>query len=324
MADELVWDPPGDGVWWLMREHLPRPTGALYATLFPPVTAGSDRGRARYGVPHGPSRWAPVNGWFYFSSGEPDLTSLARLEENARRTLDERAWRDEVRRWIEDERPRVVAQNLALQRFDISALDDDALLAHLRQVIDHFLDVAPLHFEHVGFDLAGGILLQACTAWGIDAADVIPLLAGASTGSSGPERHIERIATAMLVAGAAAPTSLDDIRSASPRAAAAAAAFLDEYGWRLLEGCDLSEPTLGERPEIVVRAVAARMARAPTGAPADVDAALDPPIDGVRQRVPAEHRASFDDVFSDARAATRARPLDEPRAVRRMYRRLLG
>ncbi len=309
MADELVWDPPGDGIWWLVREHLPRPTGAMYATLLPPVTSGWERGRARYGVPHGPSRWVPVNGWWYVSPGEPDLSRLAQLEENARRTLEERAWRDEVRRWIADERPRVVAQNLGLQQVDLSALDDDAVLAHLHEAIDHFLAVAPLHFEHVGFDLAGGLLVQACAAWGIDAVEVIPLLAGASTGSSGPERHIERIFTAMLDAGAPAPTSLDDIRAANPETAAALTAFLDEHGWRLLEGCDLSEPTLGEQPEIVVRAVAARLEGATAGTPA-VAGAVDPAVDEVRQRVPAEHRARFDEMLSDARAAYRLRDDD--------------
>ena len=168
-AAELRWDPPGEGVWWLTREHFPVPVSGLFAELFPPSTVGWVTGAKRYGLPITSPRFAAVNGWLYYSSGPDDSLPLAEQERTAAHTLDTAAWRQEVTRWFDEERPPVLAANLALQTEDLAGADHRELADHIRRAIAHFRAVSPLHFEHAGFDIAGGRLFRAANEWGIPA-----------------------------------------------------------------------------------------------------------------------------------------------------------
>ncbi|MGH8984550.1 MAG: hypothetical protein ACRDY6_11835, partial [Acidimicrobiia bacterium] len=188
---DFTWAPPGDGVWWLTREHFPTPVSTLFATLFPPTTTGWTRGAARYGLPLGASRWAAVNSWLYYSPG-PEPANPAVLADAARETLSTKRWRGEVRRWVDAERPPVVAQNRSLQAIDPAALSDAELGEHFEQAVAHFAAVAPLHFEHTGFDVAAGRLVLAAREWDVDPAAVAQLLAGASPASSAAAEQLDR------------------------------------------------------------------------------------------------------------------------------------
>ena len=70
------------------------------------------------------------------------------------------------------------------KRSHLEQYGDAELAGHIDRAIAHFAAVAPLHFEHAGFDIAMGLLLRATSEWGIDASDVAALLAGASPATS--------------------------------------------------------------------------------------------------------------------------------------------
>lgn len=293
---DFTWAPPGDGVWWLTREHFPAPVSRLFAALFPPTTAGWARGAARYGLPLGESRWATVNSWLYYCSG-PEPTDHDALVDAARETLATKRWRAEVRHWLDVERPPIVAENRALQAIDPTALGDAEVRDHFERTVAHFAAVAPLHFEHTGFDVAAGRLLLAAREWDIDPTALAPLLAGASPASSAAVEHLDRIATAHGRAdGNAAPASLADVRAASPDAAAALDTYLDDHGWRLLDSNDVAAPTLAERPELVLASIRARMTARPT-------TAAEPHVDAIRPQVPEAERARFHELLADARSS---------------------
>lgn len=293
----MDWEPPGDGVWWATPEHFPLPVSRLFAAIFPAVTVGWQRGAERYGLAMGPPRWATVNGWMYFSPGEVDPATLPALAEVAEQTLATAPWRDEVRRWLEDERPAVVAANRSRQARSPESLDDGELAAHLTEAIEHFHRWAPVHFEHAGFNLAGGRLFLAAEEWGLDPLEVSGLLAGASPATSEVERHVAAVAEALNRAGALAPASLDELRAAGEDAAEALDRYLDDYGWRPITGHDLAEPTVGESPALVLAAVDARRTGRSSGPPETVDPAA------VRAKVPPGDRSRFDELLADARAA---------------------
>ena len=66
------------------------------------------------------------------------------------------------------------------------------LAGHIDHAIAHFAAVAPLHFEHTGFDIAIGLLLRATSEWGIDGAEVVCVARGCLTchiGGAEPPRH---------------------------------------------------------------------------------------------------------------------------------------
>ncbi len=298
MPAELEWDAPGPGDWWLVKEHFPYAVSHMFSSLFPPVTLGWKVGAARYGLPTGEARWAAVNGWIYYGPQIP-LTreELDGREVAAAATLTSSPWRDEVGRWHDEERPRVVGANRRLQGQDLRGLDDAGLGEHFQRSVDNFLRWAPLHFEHTGFDVAGGLLFSAAAVWSVDPAALPELLAGASPASAAVDVHLAAVAAALDRAGAPAPVaSIADLRSAGAEAAAALDGYLDDYGWRPLAGHDLLEPTVGERPGLLVAAVNARRRQRPAGPRRDVAAAI-------RGALPESEQARFDVLVADARSS---------------------
>jgi rifampicin phosphotransferase len=295
---ELMWTAPGEGDWWLVKEHFPYPVGRMFSTLFPRATAGWKRGGARYGLPTGEATWGAVNGWIYYGPEIP-LTpaELDEREVTAEATLASTPWRDEVRRWHDDERPRVVEANRRLQVEPLGELDDGALLDHFQRAVEGFLRWSPLHFEHSGFDVVAGQLFSEAQVWGVEPAVVTALLAGASPASAAVDVHLRTVASALDRAGAPTPiASIDDVRRAGPEPSAALDAYLDEYGWRPVAGHDLLEPTLGERLELVVASVnASRRAR-------EIETSRPDAI-AVRASLPEPDRERFDMLLVDARAS---------------------
>ncbi len=247
------------------------------------------RGAKRYGLPIPSPRFAAVNGWFYYSSGPDDSSSLDEQERVAAQTLDAATWRDEVARWFDEERPPIVAANLTLQAEHLESASDAALADHLRRAVAHFVAVSPLHFEHAGFDIAAGRLFQAAKEWGVPPERVAALLAGASPATAAARDHIGRIALALTKL----PESMDDLR-ASAEASSALDDYLREHGWRVIDGNDLAGPTVGERPQLIVAGVRSRMNSAPSNA--------SPDVDSVRAMVPEDERSRFDELLADARA----------------------
>jgi pyruvate,water dikinase len=232
-----------------------------------------------------------------------------------------------------------VATNRALQDEDPASLDGPALATHLQRVVAHAADVGPLHFEHVGIDIAAGLLVQAADRWGIDVAEVVALLGGASPASAAAGGHVDRIADALVEAGAAPGDlqTLADVRVASPAAAEALDAYLADHGLRLVHGHDLCEPTLVERPDLVLASITARLIRPPatagvtadlrradgTDAEADADgtaeraggplpglSAAEAAVERLRRRVPAGERDRFDELLADARVCYQLRDDD--------------
>ena len=173
-------------------------------------------------------------------------------------------------------------------------MDDGALADHIARAVAHFAEVSLIHFEHSGFDIASGLLFRATSEWDIDPADVAPLLAGASPATAAVAAHLDEIVQQLD----AVPESLDDVRAAGDEAARALDTFFQEHEWRVIDGNDLAGPTLGERPALVLATIRARMR---VGSPAVETAASS-----VRDRVPTNERARFDELLADAAGVVRA------------------
>lgn len=298
MSMRLTWEAPGEGDWWLVKEHFPNSVSRMFSSLFPAVTVGWKDGAARYGLPTGEAQWAAVNGRIYYgpeiplTSDELDARAVA-----AATTLTSSPWRNEVRRWHDEERPRVVAANRMLQGDDPRSLDDSGLGEHFQATVDNFLRWAPLHFEHTGFDVVAGMLFRAAEGWGVDGTALTELLAGASPASSAVDVHLRTIADALDRAAVPTPiASIANLRAASTEAAAALDAYLDDYGWRPVAGHDLVEPTVGERLGLVVASVNARRRQRLNQPRRDVATVV-----GVA--IPESDREHFDTLLADARSS---------------------
>ena len=270
------------------REHFPRPVSVLFADLFPPITIGWQRGAARYGETSAAARWGTVNCWLYYGAGDQPPPDPA-LEGVAARARAESWWRDEVRRWHDEERPRVVAANRALQQEDLAAMDEAALADHLARAFAHYGHVAPLHFEHAGNNVCNRVLVEEAAAAGFPDLSVGALAVGSSPASARPAVLIGRIAGALREVGEEADglSSLDD--------------YLDEYGWRLVESYDPSFPALNEQPAVVLRSIRACLSGQWRGGEGSLVAPA-PPWEG---------NARLDELLADARALHAVRDDDD-------------
>lgn len=313
----VEWKAPGGGLWELETTHV---RGAQPRVFQERATRAFrdpfKETAARYGLPisciearfvndHCYARVRPV-GAPEPKPGKPSkappglvLWALARLHPElrrrakaARRALDGRLWREDLRQWEQRGRPAMLAASRALQIEPIEQLDDEALLDHLARALDHLELGIGTHLQMTPIqDVTLGRLLLACRSWGIDDAEVFPLLAGSSPASRASAARLASIARALEDAGVE-PQTLDDVRTASAAAHAALDDYLADHGWRVVTQYSPRGVTLIEMPEVLLRAIAAAGKEDGPPPPADVGA--------VRDRVPPAERARFDDLLEDA------------------------
>jgi pyruvate,water dikinase len=326
---DLRWDAPGPGTWTLDGSHLPGAPTPIYGELHPLALAeGVGRVFARVGVPLGTIEERPVNGRLYSrmrplvgadKAGPPPPAPLLwlvvrlhpefrRRTKTAKAALAAKVWRKGVERWNGRLEGDVRRANLALQGEDLAALDDGDLAAHLQRSRDHTLQSLVLHFDLHGDDLGPlGDYVAHCRGWGIDPAEALAALEGSSPASNAAEPHLLRIRAALEEANVGAPATIDDVRAASPAAAAALDAYLEEFGWRLVTGYDLDARALQELPDALLRSITSSSPRPHADGAAAVAA--------VRARVPEGDRPTFDAVLGEARLVCDLRDRNGPMTV---------
>lgn len=315
----IEWQAPAGGLWELETTHLQGAQPRVLQERLPTAFREPFRATAtRYGLPidfiecrfvndHCYARVSPV-GAPEPKPGKPGkappafvLWALARVHPElrrrakaARRALDEELWHADRQRWEDVDRPAIHAAGRALQDEQLESLDDDALVDHLGRALDHLEHGIGTHLQlTIVHDLPLGRLLLACRGWGIADTEVFALLAGRSPASMASAARLAAIGRAVAAAGSS-PQSVDDVRAASPEAAAALDDYLADHGWRAVTQYSPRGLTLIELPHVLLRAIAA--ATAEDGPPPRVDAAA------IRARVPEAERARFDGLLADARS----------------------
>ena len=252
------------------------------------------RGYAKVGVALNGADTTLVDGWTYQRARPLDPATFDERELAAQDFLSGRRWLAQVERWAREGRPAMEAACRRLRAVDPDALTDDALVAHLHEAIAVAHEGSTWHFEQHALCVLVGLFVEACRAWGLADAEVLPLLHGASPASAQATAAIDEIAAALRAAGVR-PASLDDVRRASPSAAAALNSYLETHGSLPMTGFDYDAPTLDEVPEIVLASILAALDRDRCAtAPSDA-------VASVRRRVPDDERPRFDELLHDAR-----------------------
>jgi len=326
---------PGPGSWQLDAVHWPRPVTRLYADMFPGrFTAGFGEAVRTYGALIDTLEFAEVNGFLYFAprpvgapkgaKGPPPKVifklllrlhpELRRRVASARATFASKRWREELRLWDEDRKPATIKAQLALQAIDPAALGTEALVAHLERCLDNWGRMVEQHhrFDAAALLPVGDFIAHATTWTGLEPPRLCALLGGASDVSSGSSPELDRLRAA-LRADVASSGLLDPskshavaiagLRNAQGELGAAARGWLDLVSYRLQDGLDISALTNGESPELLMTTIrrslnGAGQVRRPAG---ESDATA------VRERVPVEHRAQFDELLAEARLVYRVR-----------------
>ena len=316
----ITWDAPAGGMWELETVHVSGAQPRVFQERAPDAFKEGFRSVGkRYGFPidyldmrfvndHCYARMRPVGApepkpgkvsspppafvLKVLARVHPELRRRARA---ARRALTERPWRGEVDRWDGGLRDEQLATGRALQGEPIEQLDDAALITHVGRVADHFQQGIALHMALMPVhNIPVGRLLIAGRRWGIGDGEVFGLLAGSSPASPASAAALARIAAACANAGVV-PESLEDVREASPAAREALDDYLADNAWRIMTQYSPSGLALIEVPGVIVQAIRA-------AGTSQVASVVVPDPAPVRDRVPADQRARFDELLDDARA----------------------
>ncbi len=280
----LTWERPGPGSWTFDGAHNIGPVTRLVQQVYPAAMADGFRSfTGRYGLPISHIDVAYVNGYAYSAvrvagvpvSDRPPpptpvlrvvsrvLPELRRRNRAALAATRTRPWRADLDHWFAELRRARLEVVRSIQSVDPAALTDDELADHLGVCVEAFRSGLRVHFGLVGAaGLPVGLHLQREADRGRSVSDALSDLRGAAANSTAATvPALAAIADALADAGAAEPASFVDIERASPRAAAALDAYLDEYGQRVVGAFDITGKRLIETPQLVLRSIAAAAGR---------------------------------------------------------------
>lgn len=310
----LRFEPPGPGSWELDAVHFPRPVTRYWMETHPePFKRGFREFTSYYGMLLDTLEYAYLNGFAYHAAvpvaADEAPARFARAEEAVR----DRLWNEQLREWDETYKPAALAAHRELQAVEPDALSDDDLVAYLERCRDHH---AAMIYQHMRFTgaamLPTGDFLAHVGDWtGLPPAELLGLMRGAAPVSAGASAELDRLIRAigddpaaqrLLESDGDPAATLEALRKLDGEPGAAAAAYLDLVGNRLLDGFDICEPTALELPDVLLRAIRAAVAG---GAPEAAD--IEQQVREVRAKVPEEHRAEFDRLLEEARSLYRLR-----------------
>lgn len=322
--ETVTWEPPGPGPWQQDSAHTPVSQTRLMQDIYP---VGFNRGFAEafagYGLLLDVLAMGVVNGFTYhqpqpFDMPGPDGpkdpewigAEIGRRTEIAARAMADRIWRDEIRGWDERVKPAAQARHRALGSTDLSTLSDADLLAHLETCFAHVESMVYQHHRYNCHALVpvGDFVLRAAEWTGRPPMSLFGVFDGYSPVSnvSPPEMQpavaalrADREALDALGSDTDAAALLDMLRARIPA--------IDEYvadtHFRLIEGFGVDNPTIGERPEIIIGRLraAVQISGNPSLERADELAAT------LRAEVSEDQRPEFDDLLAEARLVYRLR-----------------
>lgn len=323
MGQHLTWEAPNPGPWQQDSAHNPVAQTALMQHAYPlGFNRGFEEAFSAYGLLLDRLAIASINGFIYhqpqpFDMPGPDGpkdpewigAEIGRRAEVAASGFANRIWRDGLRRWDDELKPASVARHRSLD-VDRSALDDAQLQAHIEACLAEVSEMVYQHHRHNMHALVpvGDFLLHTAAWTGRPPTSLLSVFDGHSqvSGVVAPEIvpaleaiRKDDVARALLLSGGDPADLLAQLRARVP----AVGDYVDAVHFRLLDGFDLPGPTIGERPECII-------GRLQTALDVDVDAGLrrsEEFADQLRQAVPAEHRATFDELLTEARHVYRLR-----------------
>lgn len=304
------------------------------AALFPDAaTAGFRWSMARYGLLLECLEMKVVNRYLYYcargvgapkdAKGQPPeliFKLLTKVHPEVRRrirTVQEvfatKLWRADVAQWDTQLKPAFVREHKELQSVNVSALDDDALVTHLARAFAAAHRAFQRHhsFNATAMLSLGDFLVHVRDWTGLTPTDLLPLFQGSSRVSLGAADEIrvlglviqESAEARAILAGGDPQSIVEALLARTDAVGDAMRAYIDVAGPRIATGYDLADLTLSEMPELIVENVRSAASASNERGRHDV-AQLEQQI---RDRVPAQHRAAFDELLADARLTYRIR-----------------
>jgi pyruvate,water dikinase len=320
---------PGPGTWQLDLTHNAAAMTLYAAECFEGLPRGFKECCERYGLLMSHLQPSFQHGFFYMQQvgvvgkpgGSPPPKFLAKLMfkihpelrkrvNTAHEAFTNRLWLQDLKDWDEMKKDSI-ARNTALQSVDLSNINNEQMIAHLKACYTNAEEMVYRHHKYsVGSILPVGRFLDVATRGsGLGFPEVAALLKGSTEVSTGiASEELEVLAKAIKAAG----LSKIDLEAKPPAEALAMLrenseindaldAYLTITGHMLIGGYCISEKTLLESPNIILARISDAMNPRPES---EFDASLQ---EKVRSKIPAEDQEEFDLSLQDAREANRMR-----------------
>jgi rifampicin phosphotransferase len=313
--ERLRFDTPGPGSWILDNVHVPRPWSRFQAEIHPPNLAEGFRESARrYGLLLDTLDWRIVNGFAYFTVPPAPEAEVPMRIRAAQEAFERKIWREDMSLWESEAKPASIRAHLALQAVDPAALGEEEFLEHLDRCREHQQRMIRQHhwFNPAAFVPVGDLIAHVAEWTGRPLGEFLALTRGSAPESAGSFPELDRLAAAMhrsprartlLGADGDAAGVLKRLCSEPGEIGAAAVAYLDIVGYRLLDSLDTGDPYALEVPQVLVEGIRLAVDGTPPGSS---DASKEE-IARVRELVPASKREAFDELLAEARLTSRVR-----------------
>ncbi len=313
-ATELRFEPPGPGFWELDSVHFPRPMTRYWTEIHPAAFARGTGDFARfYGMLIDSLNSAYVNSFGYRAVRPAAEEEMPARFQRAAEVMQGKLWREQLRDWDETVKPDSIRAHRELQSVDPDQLSDAELVEHLTRCRDHHASMIAQHMRFTASAVVptGDFLAHVGDWTGLPPAELLGLMRGTAPVSAGASEQLERLivalegdarARALLESDDDPGQVLDGLRSLGGDTGAAMSGYLDLVGYRLLDGFDISEPYALELPDVLLRAIRIAV----QGRESDATD-VDDRVAGVRDKVPEQHRAQFDELLGEARLTYRLR-----------------
>ncbi len=327
--------PPSPGAWELEQTHLTRPPSRYSASVIPgSMMAGFKAGSRHYGLLLDYLEVAVINNFIYVAPrvvGAPKSAKgppprlvfqiLRRVHPEIRRRIkraehvfSERVWREDVEMWDRELRPKLAAQARALLAEDLATASEAQLADHLRRATELVRAAVFTHhrLNFCSLMAVGDFLIHAMDWTGLPAGELLQAMRGLSPVSAGAVEELASLRAALL----ANPDAIAILRSRQSDAeileqlqarddavGAAARAYMDVVGLRILGAYDVADRHAREHPEMIVKVIRASL----NGDDANRREAATEEMARIRARVPEPHRQPFDELLAEAQRVYRVR-----------------
>jgi len=339
-GESMRWEKPGPGSWTLDAEHAERRKSRWVSTEFPEVyVEGFRRGFERYGALLETIECAMVNGFTYIgprplgappeakgAPPRPVFWLLTRLHPALRKrikrageVLETRAWREDVRAFLDEDWPASIAAFERIQARPLGDLDTEALVEHLEEMRAIFRHRFLEHFRCASATMVpvGDFVVHAMDWTGCTREEALELLNGYSPYSVETVEAMQPVldairadetARAILETDDDGGAILDRLR-ARPVVGEAVERWLARVGQRIFTGHDVTDLRGVEMPGMLVSTLRSSLDAPPHEVARE---AIDEAARRLRERVPAPSREAFDELLAEARLV---HPLRDARSV---------
>ena len=314
-SEPMEFEAPGPGTWSLDAVHFTRPVSRFQTEVHPQgISKGFLECARRYGLLIDTLDYRFVNGFAYSSVVPAPEAEIPARFEAAESVFRNRIWREDLARWDRDVKPASIRTHQELLAVEPEDLPDKELIAYVDRCRDNLLCMV---HQHHSFNLAAllpvGDFMAHVGAW-TDApmGEFLAITRGTAPESAGSFPEMDRLAEEIrdsedareiLVSGGESADILDQLCSAPGSLGDAARAYLGVVGDRLLNSLDTGEPSAIEVPDALV----SRIRLAVDGAGHQNAAVTEEDVARLRERIPSEHHAQFDELLGEVRLMSRLR-----------------